>query len=130
MAKASPVTVDDQLKKLPAEVRPLMVAARKVLMAAALEAVEIPYNSTRPHNPSTMWKLARYAVNGEDVAAIGTFTKHSTIYFYRGRELDDGSGLLQGGGKDMRYVTLREPTDAERPAVKQVIRRAFALAAR
>jgi len=130
MAKATAVTVDDQMKKLPSEVRTLMVAARRVVMAAAPGAMEIPYNSTRPRNPSTMWKLARYAVNGEDVAGIGTFTKHSTIYFYRGRELDDGSGLLQGGGKDMRFITLKEPTDAERPAVRQVILRAFALAAR
>jgi hypothetical protein len=107
----------------------LMEAARRVVKAAAPKAVEIPYNSTRPSNPSTMWKLARYAVNGANVAGIGTFTKHSAIYFYRGRELDDGSGLLQGGGKDTRFITLRVASDAERPEVKQIVRKAFKLAA-
>jgi hypothetical protein len=129
MPKAPQVSVDEQLEKLPAEVRPMMTAARRVVMAAAPSAVEIPYNSTRPSNPSTMWKLARYTVNGENVVGIGTFTKHSALYFYRGRELDDGSGLLQGGGKDMRFITLRGPADADRPAVKQLVRRAFKLTA-
>ena len=40
---------------------------------------------------------------------------HATLYFYRGRELDDGSGLLEGGGKDMRFITIRKPVDVVRP---------------
>jgi len=43
------------------------------------------------------------------------------------RDRDDGSGLLQGGGKDARFVTLRTPADAERPAVKRLVRKAFKL---
>jgi hypothetical protein len=74
-----------------------------------------------------MWKLVRYAVNGENVLGIGTFTNHSTMFFYRGRELDDGSGLLQGGGKDARFVTLRVPGDAASPAIKRLVRKAFKL---
>ena len=74
-----------------------------------------------------MWKLVRYAVDGENVLGIGTFTNHSTMFFYRGRELDDGSGLLQGGGKDARFVTLRAPADAQSPAVKRLVRKAFKL---
>jgi len=75
-----------------------------------------------------MWKLVRYAIDGEDVVGIGTFVDHSTIYFYHGRELDDGSGLLQGGGKEMRFITLRSPADAGRAEVKQMVRKAFRLA--
>jgi hypothetical protein len=61
------------------------------------------------------------------VVGIGTFADHSNLFFYRGRELDDGSGLLQGGGKAMRFITLRQPADAEQPAVKQMVHRAFKL---
>jgi hypothetical protein len=69
----------------------------------------------------------RYAVDGENVVGIGTFPRHSTLFFYRGRELDDGSGLLEGAGKDSRFITLRTPADAERPAVKQLLKKAFRL---
>jgi len=74
-----------------------------------------------------MWKIVRYAVDGGNVVAIGTFPDHATLFFYRGRELDDGSGLLQGGGKELRFITLRAPADAVRPAVKQLVRKAFKL---
>lgn len=75
-----------------------------------------------------MWKIARYTVDGENVVGVGTFPHHSTIFFYRGRELDDGSGLLQGTGKDTRFVTLRAPSDVTTPAVRKLIERAFKLA--
>jgi hypothetical protein len=74
-----------------------------------------------------MWKLVRYAVDGANVVGIGTFPSHASLFFYRGRELDDGSGLLAGGGKDMRFITLRAPADAERLTVKRLVRKAFRL---
>jgi hypothetical protein len=74
-----------------------------------------------------MWKIVRYAVGGANVVGIGTFARHSALFFYRGRELDDGSGLFEGSGKDSRFITLRTPADAERPAVKQLVKKAFKL---
>ena len=122
------VSLSDQLNKIPASVRLTVKAALKTVREAAPDADEITYRSQAPRSKSAMWKLARYAVDGADVLGVGTFTDHSTIFFYRGRELDDGSGLLQGGGKDARFVTLRSPADAERPAVKRLVRKAFRLA--
>jgi hypothetical protein len=124
------VTVDGHLKNAPAAVRPILVAARHTIRAAAPQAEEIPYQSKPPKSASAMWKLARYSVGGEEVAGLGTFARHSTIYFYRGRELHDPEGLLQGSGKDTRFVTLRTPDDAETPAVKRLVRDAFRLADR
>lgn len=74
-----------------------------------------------------MWKIVRYALDGVNVVAIGTFPTHATLFFYRGRELEDGSGLLEGGGKDLRFIRLRTPADAARPAVKRMVRKAFQL---
>ena len=74
-----------------------------------------------------MWKLLLYAVDGATVLGIGTFPRHSTVYFYPGRELDDGSGLLQGTGKESRFIPLRSPADAELPALKKLVRKAFKL---
>ncbi|HZQ49698.1 MAG TPA: DUF1801 domain-containing protein [Candidatus Dormibacteraeota bacterium] len=124
---AVPVSVDDHLKNVPAAVRPIVAAARKTIRATAPKADETAYQSKPPKSASAMWKLARYSVDGEEVAGLGTFARHSTIYFYRGRELDDPQGLLQGSGKDTRFVTLRTPSDAEGAAVKELVREAFAL---
>jgi len=123
------ISLSDQIKKIPPSVRPTVKAALKTVRDAAPDADEITYRSQAPRSKSAMWKLARYAVNGVNVVGVGTFTDHSTIFFYRGRELEDGSGLLQGGGKDARFVTLRSPADAEKPAVKRLVRKAFKLGA-
>ena len=124
------MTVDDHLKNVPAAVRPILVAARGTIRKAAPKAEEVAYQSKPPSSASAMWKLARYTVGGEQVAGLGTFSGHSTIFFYRGRDLDDPAGLLQGSGKDSRFVTLRSPADAERPAVRKLVREAFRRAAR
>ena len=120
-----PVSVDDHLKNLPAAVRPIVAAARKTIRSIAPAADETAYQSKPPRSPRAMWKLARYSVDGEEVAGLGTFSRHSTVYFYRGRELEDPQRLLQGSGKDTRFVSLRTAADAESPAVKELVREAF-----
>jgi len=120
-------SVAEHLKKVPPAVRPTVLAARRTVKAAAPKAKEIAYNSEPPRTNRSMWKLARYAVNDAYVVGIGTFPKHATLFFYRGRELDDGAGLLHGSGKDSRFITLNTRADAERPAVKRLVRKAFAL---
>ena len=127
MSATDKISVSDQLKKVPPAVRPIVRAVRRTILAAAPEAEEISYQSQPPRASSYMWKIARYAVGGANVLGIGTFPKYSTIFFYRGRELDDGSGLLEGGGKDARFIRLHTSTDAERADVKRLVRQAFKL---
>jgi hypothetical protein len=126
---AAQIPLSEHLKKVPPKVRPTVQAAIRTVRAAAPKAEEVTYRSQPPRSSSTMWKLVRYSVDGANVVGIGTFTNHSTLFFYRGRELDDGSGLLQGSGKDARFVTLRAPADAQRPPVKRLVRQAFKLGA-
>ncbi|MDQ2942818.1 MAG: DUF1801 domain-containing protein [Candidatus Dormibacteraeota bacterium] len=121
------IRLSDQLKKIPPKVRPTVEAAIRTVKEAAPNANEIAYRSQPPRSSRAMWKLVRYTVDGANVVGIGTFPSHSTLFFYRGRELDDGTGLLQGGGKDSRFITLRGPADAGRPAVKRLVRKAFKL---
>jgi AcrR family transcriptional regulator len=125
MPAAAKVSLSDQLSKVPAATRPTVKAAIKLVKAVAPKADEIAYRSEAPRSKSMMWKLVRYAVDGANVVGIGTFTNHSALFFYRGRELDDTSGLLQGSGKDSRFITLSSPADVERPAVKRLVRNAF-----
>jgi hypothetical protein len=121
-------TVSAQVGKVPSRVRPIVRAAIKAVRDADPQATEIAYAMNQPESSRTMWKLVRYAVDGTNVVGIGTFADHSTMFFYRGRELDDGGGLLQGSGKDTRFVTLRSAADVARPEVKRLIRKAFKLA--
>ena len=116
-------------QKLPAAMATTLEATRKMVRSTAPKAEEIAYQMKQPASSRTMWKLYRYAVDGQDVVGIGTFPDHANLYFYRGVDLDDGTGLLQGGGKLMRSITLRKPADAERADIKRMVRRAFQLAA-
>jgi hypothetical protein len=127
MPAAKEIPVSEHIRKVPATVRPIVQAARQTVKAVAPKADEISYQSQPPRSSTYMWKIVRYAVDGANVVGIGTFPRHSTLFFYRGRELDDGSGLLEGSGKDSRFVTLKVPADAERPAVKRLLREAFKL---
>ena len=124
----SDVSLSEQLKRVPSNVRPTVKAALKTVKEAAPGADEIAYRSHPPRSKSAMWKLVRYAVDGVNVVGVGTFTDHSTMFFYRGRELEDGSGLFHGDGRNTRFLTLRSPDDAQRPAVKRLVRKAFKLA--
>jgi hypothetical protein len=94
-------------------------------------AKEIAYRGGPPASSRSLWKLVRYAAEEDEkgyAVGIGTYPDHVLLFFPRGRELDDGSGLLQGGGKSFRFISIRAPAELNRPAVRRVIRRAFALA--
>jgi len=133
-ARAKPkkkTTVSDHLASIPVDVQPIVKAARATVKAVAPNAQEIACASSKPKSKSMMWKLVRYAAtaDGEVFVTIGTFTKHSAMFFARGTELDDEDGLLEGGGKALRYITLRTPKDARGAPVEKILRQALALAA-
>ena len=117
-----------RISEVPTAVRPIVEAAIKTIREVAPDAEEIAYDMAPPRSKSMVWKLVRYAVDGENVVGVGTLTAHSMIFFYRGRELDDGAGLLQGGGKEMRFIKLTSPADAGRPNVRKMVGKAFKLA--
>lgn len=128
-SRAATISLSHHLEKIPSGVRPIVEAASKTVRAVAPDAEEIPCQAKKPRAPSMMWKLTRYAVDGEVVVTLGTFTKHASMFFARGSEIEDEQGLLEGTGKSLRYVTLRTPSDAKGAALKEILREAFALVA-
>ncbi len=128
MEGAGRIGIDHHLESIPPAVRPIVEAALATVRSVAPDAEEVVYQSRAPRGRSAMWKLVHYRVNGAYVAGIGTFSRHSTLFFYRGRELRDPGRLLQGGGRDSRFVALRTPADAQTPAVERLVREAFDLA--
>src|ERR1700745_3040584 len=117
-----------RISEVPPAVRPIVEAAIKTIREVAPDAEEIAYDMAPPRSKSMVWKLVRYAVDGENVVGGGTLTAHSLVFFSRVRELDDGSGLLQGRGKEMRFIKLMSAADANRPNVRKMVQKAFKLA--
>lgn len=118
-----------QLEDLPADVRSTVRAAVRVVREAAPRLDEIACDMKRPASKSMMWKLVRYRAGDGDVAGIGTHGSDVYLYLHRGRELDDGSGILEGGGRTMRFIRLSSPADASGPQVRRLVREAVRLGA-
>lgn len=63
-----------------------------------------------------------------DEAAFGyvnVFTSHVNVGFFRGAEIDDPAGLLEGTGKFMRHVKLRPGREVDETALKNLIETAY-----
>ncbi len=69
------------------------------------------------------------ALMGEkQVVLLGGFKRHVTLFFNRGAELDDPSGIfLAGDGVQMRSIQVKSMDDVNRPALRSLLRAAVAL---
>jgi hypothetical protein len=59
-------------------------------------------------------------------AYVNAFRDHVNVGFFRGAELPDPSGLLQGTGKYMRHVKLWPDHEIDSNALKKLIESAYA----
>ena len=62
--------------------------------------------------------------HGGPMIWMKAFTKHFGLGFWRGAELPDPQGILEGDGDRMRHVKLRAPADIDERAVKALVRAA------
>ncbi len=58
-------------------------------------------------------------------AYVNAFKVHVNVGFFRGAELADPDGLLEGTGKIMRHVKLRSQSDVDTQALKRLIESAY-----
>lgn len=100
------------------------------------------------HNHSPLGEIAKYWFSfmrncGDDVnelmhdgyptacvtdaafAYVGVFKAHVNVGFYRGAELKDAQGQLQGTGKLMRHVKIRPEKETNASALEALIRSAY-----
>jgi hypothetical protein len=59
-------------------------------------------------------------------AYVNAFTAHVNVGFFRGAELADPNGLLEGAGKFMRHVKLRPDANVDAAALTWLIEVAYA----
>ena len=109
------IPVSDYVRKVPAELRPTLQAARRTIKQIAPKAEETAWR---------VWPI-RYRQGDRYLVAVGNHPRWISIFFFHGGELDDPDSVLEGTGKLMRHIKLRDPKDASRPAVKRMLRRAF-----
>ena len=60
-------------------------------------------------------------VDDAGFAYVNTFTHHVNVGFFRGADLPDPAGLLQGTGKSMRHVKIRPGVAVDAKALKALI---------
>ena len=109
------IPVTEYIRNVPADLRPTLQAARKTIKQIAPKATETAWRT---------WPI-RYRQDDLYVVAVGNYPRWISVFFFRGGELDDPDAVLEGTGKLMRHIKLREPKDASRPALKRMLARAF-----
>jgi hypothetical protein len=65
-------------------------------------------------------------VNDAALGYVNVFTRHASLGFFNGADLDDPSGLLQGTGKRMRHIKLLPDAPPDARAVHRLIEDACA----
>ena len=88
---------------------------RQIVLEAAPDAVE-----------SIKWAQPVYETNGP-FCYMKAFKNSVNLGFWRGVELEDPKGLLQGTGEKMRHVKLAGIDDADEVALAGFVRQAVQL---
>jgi hypothetical protein len=61
---------------------------------------------------------------------VVTYADHVNLGFNRGAQLADPDGVLEGSGKSIRHIRIRNHDDLDRPLVRRFLRAAIAQVAR
>ena len=56
---------------------------------------------------------------------VNAFTAHVNVGFFRGAEIDDPRGLLEGTGRFMRHVKLGPGRDVDAAALRELVETAY-----
>jgi len=107
---ASPAAI---LAPFPAPVRRLANQARRLILDTVPTAVETPYPG---------WRAFGYR-DPQSGYFCGVFPQrdHVRLYFEHGAALPDPRGLLEGQGKQVRHVTVRDRAALGQPGVRQLL---------
>jgi hypothetical protein len=65
-------------------------------------------------------------VNAAAFAYVNAFRAHVNVGFFRGAEIADPQGLLEGTGKFMRHVKLSPDRNVDTAALRKLIETAYA----
>lgn len=108
-------TVDEYIDGLGGWKTDVTDRLRTIVTGAAPEAKE-----------SIKWAQPVYELNGP-FCYMKAFKNSVNFGFWRGVDLDDPQGLLQGSGDKMRHVKLAKVVDIDEPALSAFVKQAVQL---
>jgi hypothetical protein len=108
-------TVDEYVTELAGWQGEAVSAIRQIVREAAPRASE-----------AWKWGQPVYEENGP-LAWIKAYKSYINFGFWRGSQLSDPQGLLQGDGDRMRHVKIASLADLNRPALKRFVKEAARL---
>lgn len=107
--------VDQYVAKQKLEFRGILEALRRLVKKAAPDLDE-----------RLKWRQPCY-VGKENVCAIAAMRTWVDLFFFRGAELKDPRGLLEGTGKGMRHIKVQKVSDIDPDDFAALIKQAAAL---
>ena len=97
------------------------------------EALRAQITSLHPEFFEVVWpkqKIASFgtgpAKRSEHYAYIAVHGAHVNLGFYHGASLPDPERLLEGSGKELRHIKMRDVSSSNSPAVIALLRAAIA----
>ncbi len=121
MSPARIGSFDDLLSLTEEPLRPVVAALRVMVLEVHADACEVVRLGDRA---ATYGVGPRKMIDG--YAYILPHTAWVNLGFYRGTDLPDPEGLLEGTGARMRHVKIRSLDDARGPAVQALVAAAYA----
>lgn len=93
------IEVTKLIETLPEPIQEITKSLRAIVFKASPEIIE-----------EVKWSKPSYAQNGL-VCYLATAKKYVNLGFYKGSDLSDKEGVLQGTGKQMRHVQVKKIED-------------------
>jgi hypothetical protein len=121
MAETKYGTFDELMANAVPEMRPIAKRLREIVIEIDPHTVEVVHLGDNPATygvgPKKMSEGYAYVMPQKNWVNLG---------FFKGADLANSTGLLEGTGKKLRHVKVRSADDAENPEIRRLIERALA----
>lgn len=108
--------VTDYVDAIDADLRPIAERVRELIREELPQAEE-----------AIKWRQPTYTLDGQLVCYFTAAKDHVTLGFAQGRRLDDPDGLLEGSGKQMAHLKLRQREGLDEGQIRTWLRQAIRL---
>ena len=109
-------TYEEAISGSSRQVKEIAERLRALIIEVYPEVVEVPWPKQ---------KIVGYGVGpkkmSEHFCYIGAFKKHVNLGFYYGADLPDPQGLLEGTGKNLRHIKVKNLEEGEQPALRDIL---------
>lgn len=109
------IEVTKLIETIPEPIQELTKNLRELVFKSSPEIIE-----------EVKWSKPSYAQNGL-VCYLAAAKKHVNLGFYRGSDLSDKDGVLQGTGKQMRHIQVKKVEDIKPDLFISMIKEAIEL---